>query len=130
MDIQDLLSELKKLNLPDEQFAVFGSGPMAIRGLKEAKDLDIIVKNDFYNKLKEKYKEVKPGQININNIEIFAAWNSFIDNAEEVIDRADIFDGIKFIKLEDLIVWKRKLSREKDLSDIKKIRDYLKNNAK
>lgn len=124
--IKSLLSELKRLNLPADQFAVFGSGPMAIRGIRQAKDLDVAIKDDFFNLLKEKYKEAKPGQINVGNIEIFAAWNSLLDNAESVIDRADIINGVRFIKLNDLMIWKKKLGREKDLLDIKIIKDYLK----
>ncbi len=126
MTLEQIINTVKSLNFPLGSYAVFGSGPMAIRGLKEAKDIDITVKNDFFEKLKEKYKEIKPGQINISDVEIFAAWNSLIDNAEEVINRADTINGVRFIKLEDLIIWKRKLGRAKDLSDIKIIEDYIK----
>ena len=47
------LDELAKLGLPKYQFAIFGSGPMGIRGLRECDDLDIIVKPDLWNKLKD-----------------------------------------------------------------------------
>ena len=36
-----LLEELRKLNLPGGQYAVFSSGPMAVRGIKLANDIDI-----------------------------------------------------------------------------------------
>jgi hypothetical protein len=36
------LEELKKLNLPNDKFAVFGSGPMAICGFYENHDIDIV----------------------------------------------------------------------------------------
>jgi len=125
IDMNEIIKKVKSLGFLPGSYAVFGSGPMTIRGLKEAKDIDIAVKDEFFEELKGKHKEFKPGQINIGDVEIFAAWNSLIDNAEEVIDRADNIDGVKFIKLEDLIVWKKKLAREKDLSDIKVIEDYL-----
>jgi len=41
--MKSLLKELRKLNLPEGEFAVFGSGPMAIRGIRPAGDLDLIV---------------------------------------------------------------------------------------
>jgi len=41
------LNELKELNLPKESFAVFGSGPMAVRDMREINDLDLIVKSDL-----------------------------------------------------------------------------------
>ncbi|MEK6816274.1 MAG: hypothetical protein AABY09_01560 [Nanoarchaeota archaeon] len=52
------LKELKNLKLPKDKFAVFGSGSMAIRGLRENKDIDIIVKEGLWKKLSVKY-EVK-----------------------------------------------------------------------
>ena len=38
------IDELKALKLPVGQYAIFGSGPLAIRNLKAASDIDIIVK--------------------------------------------------------------------------------------
>jgi len=45
------LDELRDLNLPKEEFVIFGTGPMAIRGLKENNDLDIVVCENLWNKL-------------------------------------------------------------------------------
>ena len=45
-----LLKELEKLNLPKDKFAIFGSGPLAVRNLRTANDLDLIV-NDFIPKI-------------------------------------------------------------------------------
>lgn len=56
-----LLWEFKKLNLPDGQYAVYGSGPMAVRGIKEAHDLDVVVARDLYKKLLGKYPEKENG---------------------------------------------------------------------
>jgi len=53
------LNELKKLNLPKGKYALFGSSPMAIRGIKENSDIDIIVKEDLWNFLKQKYKVIR-----------------------------------------------------------------------
>jgi len=119
------LDELKKLNLPKDKYAIFGSGPIAIRDIRKSKDIDVVVKDDLYKELLRKHKEFKPGQIKIGNIEIFAPQNTAIDNPEKVIDRAEIIEGFKFIRLDDLIKWKQKLGRPKDLKDIQLIKDYL-----
>ena len=56
------LGEVKKLNLPKGKYAIFGSGPLAIRNIRDTHDLDVIVKNDIYKdrllrqKLMEKYQ--------------------------------------------------------------------------
>lgn len=38
------LDELKALNLPAGQYAIFGSRPLAVRNLRDANDIDLIVK--------------------------------------------------------------------------------------
>jgi len=58
---QKLLQELKKLNLPNDQYAIYGSGPLAIRGLKEIHDLDVIVTDELYQELAKKYSEKEKG---------------------------------------------------------------------
>ncbi|GAF93599.1 unnamed protein product, partial [marine sediment metagenome] len=49
------LDELKRLDLPKDKYAIFGSGPLAIRGLRENRDLDIIVKPELWEKLVNEY---------------------------------------------------------------------------
>lgn len=130
MKIKDLLSELKVLKLPPDQYAIYGSGPMAVRGMRETNDLDLVVKDDLYKKLQRKYKEIKPGHIKIGKIEIYACQTSFFDEPEKIIDRTETIEGFKFVRLEDLLKWKKKMGREKDLKDIKLIRKYLRHISK
>lgn len=122
------LDELMLLNLPSNQYVVFGSGPLAAKGLRYVNDLDIIVMPDLWNKLEEKYrdKKVKDDVIRIGNIEIFKSWIPPFENTKELIDTADVIDGIRFVKLEYVLKWKQMLNREKDKEDIKLIQDYLK----
>lgn len=44
----NFLDELQSLKLSTEKFAIFGSGPIAVRGIRESEDLDIIVKQDLW----------------------------------------------------------------------------------
>lgn len=108
--MQRLLQELKKLDLPDNKYAIYGSGPLAIRGIRETKDIDVIVKDELYEELREQFGEEENGRIMINNgeIDIFPTWNALMDEAEETIDRAETIQGFKFVALEDIIKWKRK----------------------
>jgi len=59
MKIDILLAELDKLNLPDDQYAITSSGPLAIRGIREANDLDIIVTPKVWTELSKKYTNKK-----------------------------------------------------------------------
>ena len=45
--MQELFFRLNKLNLPANEFAIFGSGPISVRGLRKAKDLDIIANQNY-----------------------------------------------------------------------------------
>lgn len=124
------LEELKKLNLPKDKFAVFGSGVLAIHGIRENKDIDLIVKKDLWRDLTKKYplyKEEDPGfvpRIRIGNIEIFDNWPPFKE-LDTLIDSADIINGIRFVKLEFVLKWKKNFNREKDQNDVKLIEEFL-----
>ena len=120
-----LLEELGKLNLPKNLFAIFGSGPLAARNLREANDLDIIVKDDLWNSLIQKYKLTEKGSIKIGEIEIFKDWLPWIENKDDLINSADFIDGYKYVKLEYVLKWKKALNRDKDKIDIELINRYM-----
>ncbi len=126
-----LLAEFRKLKLPDGKYVIYGSGPLGVRGIREIHDLDVVVTDDLYQKLLKKYpkKEIndeKKKFIKLGKIELIPASYSLIRNIKKVIAEADIIDDLKFIKLEDLIKWKKKMARPKDFEDIKLIKEYLK----
>lgn len=129
--MEKLLKKLEKLKLPKKQYAIFGGGPLAIRGLRETNDLDIMVYDELYNEISEKHKNNGEDKIKIDfeegEIEIYPARNALLDNPEEVIDRAEEINGFKFISLKDSIEWKKKKGREKDLKDVELIEQYLNN---
>ncbi len=126
-----LFQKLKELNLPRGKFAVFGSGPMAVRGLRECRDLDIIVTEDVFDKYKEvsgwEMKELQSGEsyLENNNIEFYKDWSPGKWDVQKLINEAEIIDDLPFVKLEEILKWKNILRREKDLADIKLLEDYL-----
>lgn len=126
MKFKQVLKEFKKLNLPEASYVIYGSGPLGVRGIREIHDLDVVVNDNLYQQLLEKYPETEKKFIKIGNIEIIPARNSLINNLEDVITRADVINGLRFVKLEDLLVWKKKMGRQKDFKDIKLIENYLK----
>jgi len=119
------LDELLKLNLPAEDFAVFGSGPIAIRNLRENEDIDIIVRPGLWNELIIAFPPANEKLIKINHIEIFKHWLPWFQDVNELIDTADLIDNIRFVKLENVLIWKKALKREKDLNDIFLLEEYI-----
>jgi hypothetical protein len=128
----DLLEELKKLNLPKGKFAIFGSGPMAVKGLKEPHDLDVIVTEDVFEDLKSRSnfetKIIKDFEyLEKDGIEFLKEWDPVEWNVERLINEAEMIDGLPFVKLDEILKWKKFENREKDQKDIKLIEEYLKN---
>jgi len=120
------LEELKKLKLPKNKYAVFGSGPLAIRGLRENKDIDIIVKKDLWNELEKKYKKNTINSIKVGNIEFYRDWNPWIKELDLLINDSNIINGIRYVKIKYVLEWKEKRNEEKDKKDIKLIKSVLK----
>ena len=125
--MKDLLRELKKLNLPKDKFAIFGSGPLAIRGLRKVRDLDIIVTNNLWKETSKKFPVEDMGthkRIVFGDIEILS--KPVLDfSAEKFIKRAEVINGVRFVTLEDTLAWKARMGREKDKKDIKLVEEYL-----
>jgi hypothetical protein len=129
------IEELKSLNLPLGQYAIFGSGPLAIRNLRDAGDIDIIVTPELWDKLAQKYpqtvKETIKGpvtSINIGHLEIYHEWLNLTPKIKEMIETADIINDLPFVKLDYVIEWKTFMGRDKDKNDLKLIEKFLNNN--
>lgn len=129
-----LLRELDKLNLPKDKYAITNSGCLAVRGIRNANDVDIIVSDDLFNQLSIKHIVTKSdtgaGKINISeNVEVIGNFKS-PPYAEELIESSDIIDNRRYVELKWIRYFKEKRGREKDLNDIKLIDEYLKQNGK
>lgn len=131
---EKLFKEMENINLPTGNFAVFGSGPICVRGLRECRDLDVVVTEKVFNEcLRNSDWELKKRNNNecLKNknfeIELWKDWAPGDHNIQELIKDSEFINGIPFVKLEYVLKWKKINNREKDLKDIKIIEDYLKN---
>lgn len=134
MNFLTLLEELDKLDLPKDKYAITSSGTLAIRGIRQAKDIDLVVTEDLWEELGAKYgiKE-KPicDSIHLDDIEVlgnFSGENLF--SVDEQIAHADIIDGRRYVSLDMIIAFKTALGREKDLKDLELIKEYIENGGK
>lgn len=132
-EIKKMISILDNI-LERDDFAVFGSGPMYIRNIKEKlKDLDIIVNQKGWNKLIQHYESKKTnsgfGNVIIikgeKEIEIFDMWDLGKWDLNELIETSDKIEEVNFVTLENVLKWKKEMNREKDVEDIKKINEFL-----
>lgn len=119
------LNLIDKYRIPKNKALIFGSSVLAVHGLRPNKDLDIAVPKDIFNSLTthlikgiassgEKYLKDKNG-----NIEIYYSVGVPNFNINDLFKRADIINGYVFMSIPDIIDWKKKMGRPKDLEDIK-----------
>ena len=119
MNANDVLFEkVKKLKLPSGEYALFGSAPLGVRGLRECRDVDIIVSEDLWDEYKNKFN-------NDGDIELWKDWAPGQWNIAKLIKEAEIIDDLPFVKLEQVIEWKKLNGREKDLRDVEVAEKYL-----
>jgi tetratricopeptide (TPR) repeat protein len=125
----DLLAQLDALDLPRDGFAVFGSGPMAVRGLREVSDLDLILTEGLWEDLAAGHQPVDHGHglhcIRIGDIEILDGWYPDVGDRHELIAEAELYHGIRFVRLEKVLEWKHLRNDEKDRRDIVLINEWL-----
>ncbi len=132
MKLEDLLTELKSLDLPTNKFATTSSGPMGIRKIREINDLDIIVYPDLWLELKNKYPVTKENNfesIYIGNIQVLGDNSWFSLDTINDINSADIINGFRWVKLEKILKIKKQQTRPKDIADVQLIEEYLQKNS-
>jgi len=137
MTRQEIIDKVKRLNFPKGSYIVFGSCPMAILGLREAGDIDLLVSNELFKTLKklgweqiEKSPNDKP--MVSDDFEAHSNWNftTYNPTLEYLLSNADIIDGIPFASIYEVLEWKKSSGRPKDLVDIELINKYLTNSPK
>lgn len=130
MGNKDLFQKVRSLELPMGKYALFGSAPIGIRGLKDCRDIDIIVMEDLWKECKGRGLEVgftADGSQYLwkDEIELFKDWKPGHWDIRQLIEEAEIIEGLPFVKLEKVLEWKRLNGREKDLEDIEIIERFL-----
>lgn len=124
---EQLLSEVRALDLPADQFAVFGSGPLAAKGLldRDVNDLDIIVTPALWDELCLKHtpEDHEHGllRIQIGGLEILNGWYPSVGSVVDLIRDAELIDGVRFVRKEKVLEWKRLRGKDKDKRDIELI---------
>ena len=127
------LTRLLALQLPPDDYAIFGSGPMLAHRLKtEVRDLDVIARGTAWAAAVRLCPPVAAPsgsglmvELDGGALQIFSAWTSPDWNVDRLIDEADVVGGIRFVPLVLVLAWKRQSGRPKDLADIKAIEAYL-----
>ena len=132
MQLSEILQKVKQLGLPDGSYVVYGSGPMAAAGIREANDIDMLVSPELFKKLERDGWQVRQKGPNdnplvFNDFEAHQSW-SFSDYnpaLEHLLASATVVDGVPFAALEEVRKWKAANITGKSQRDIELIDDYF-----
>ena len=119
---RDLFDMLRSLDLPLGDYAVFGSGPLIVRGIIEASnDLDLISRGAAWR------RALEIGDLLVlpdDGAEIVSCFDGAVTigrswaygdfDLDELIDSAECIDGIPFVQLQHVIRYKEIADRPKD----------------
>ena len=129
----ELFGLLRSLELPSGDYAVFGSGPLLVRGvIAEAHDLDVISRGAAWERaiaigmvvpLPEDGAEIVScfgGLVTIGR-----SWAFGEVDIDDLIDTADIIDGHPFVRLEHVVAFKQIARRPKDMTHLRLLEQYV-----
>lgn len=133
MNVAEALSYLESLELPQGDYAVFGSGPLLIRGIIDnAADLDVIARGAAWEQAAAAGRLVHLSDHNVTVASFFdgaitigTRWAIGDFSVDELIDTAELIDGMPFVRLEHVRSYKRLAGRRKDIDHLDKLDRWL-----
>ncbi len=132
MKRQEIIDRIKALDLPEASYVVFGGAPLAIAGLREAGDIDLLVSKEVFDHLQKQgwqlvHKGPNDEPVTHGVFEAHQHWgfSFYSPTLEYLLKTATYVDGVPIASLKEVRKWKAASARAKDLADIKLIDDYL-----
>jgi len=133
MNKLEILTAVKKLQLPKDSYIVFGSCPLALLGIRESGDIDMFVSEELAHEFRQKgwivvsKDEDNDDGLVFGDFEAFTSWNFgyYRPTLKSLLRTANYIDGIPFASLLEVRNWKVAYGRTKDKKDIELIDNYL-----
>lgn len=126
IDRTRLLDAVRGLDLPADEYAVFGSGPLVVRGLREGGDIDLVVTPALYARLRERSgwavrRRADGGEtLGWEDFDVMERleFPGYVGDVSAMIADAERIDGVPFVRLPELRRFKAALNRPKDHVDL------------
>lgn len=124
--MNDLLSRVLELALPEGDFAIFGSGPLLVRGIvSSTNDIDIICRGLAWDKAVSMGELVYLPDYDVDIVSLDGgaitlgrSWGIGDFDVNELIDTAEIIDSLPFVQMPFVIAYKKIADRPKDRQHI------------
>jgi hypothetical protein len=117
------LDELRSLDFPVDEYAIFGSGPLAVRGIRANRDIDILVSNEIWNRFSK--ENTGTNKIKRGHIEICQDWKPYFSDSSVLIDDSELIGDFRYVKLSYVLEWKEQSKVKQDREDVLQINEYL-----
>jgi DNA-binding transcriptional ArsR family regulator len=127
-----LFQLLGGLKLPLGDYAVFGSGPLVVRGIiSAANDLDVLCRGAAWERAMQlgnlvylAEHDVSVVTLHDDGITLGNRWAIGDFDVDHLIDTAEVIDNLPFVKIEHVIAYKKLAGRPKDLDHLRLIDSY------
>ena len=133
---QSLFDLLRSLELPISDYAVFGSGPLIVRGIIEAtNDLDVISRGEAWRRalVLGELVSLPDGDRIVScfdgAVTIGRSWAYGDFDIDELIDTAEVIEGMPFVQLEHVVRYKEIAARPKDLAHLHLLAEHQQNSS-
>ena len=129
-----IFDRLRNLKLSAGDFAIFGSGPLIVRGIIPASnDLDILCRRQAWKTVQELGEPEYLSKYDVNiltmcdgQLTFGQKWGIGEFDTDELIDCAEVIDGLPFVRLKYVASYKRISKRPKDLVHLEALEAYKK----
>lgn len=123
----ELFELLCDLELPVGDYAIFGSGPLIVRGIIHAgNDVDVICRDAAWKRVQELGPLQYLPEHDVDVVTLYEGALSFGTrwaigefDVNELIDTAEFIDGMPFVRLEHVIAYKQIAGRPKDIEHLR-----------
>ena len=124
-----LFERLRQLNLPAGDFAVFGSGPLIVRGWIEVdNDIDVICRGNAWKRACEAGKLSYNAEYGVQlatlcggQISFGTRWAIGEFDVPTLIEEAELLDDLPFVRLEHVVAYKKLRASRKDIDHLNAI---------
>jgi hypothetical protein len=125
-----LFGLLRSLDLPPEDFAVFGSGPLLVRGIIDrAGDLDVICRRAVWQMVQGLGPTIEQDGVPVLSlfdglVTFGTRWAIGDFDVDRLIDTAEMIDGLPFVAIEHVVAYKRLAGRPKDQDHLRRLEEH------
>jgi hypothetical protein len=130
---EDVLREVSQLNFPLGKYVIVGGAVLAVHGMKHTSDIDIVASPELLGHLRQnaewKTANRPSGEPGVCKgcIEVYPDVNcpAYHPEFQDLLEHAELVEGIPFASLDDVKLFKKGYGREKDFRDIQLIENYF-----